>query len=323
MREFVVALIIFLTGCASFVKCASPWPAIYGGSARRNRALTSGCSTNGSLSWSVAAESYDYVGRPCLGCMGGRQSPVFGMDGTIYLPTTGANAPMLGSLYAFDASGAIKWRYNNASNGDFSAPAVGPDGTLYSIEFAYFYDAEDSRGEQLVAISSNGVHLWSHPITCYAGTRSTPAVDDKAGIIYVGAVNLLYAFTLQGKLQWTFVADSDLDFSPAIGSDGTIYGHRGAVFTRSCLMAPWCGAITLRAEHCSSHPCQTMGVVSTSKPLWLDSPRSTHLTSAGVYDGPRRLALETSVCQCPPLVSAQRQTCSGRVWWVYAITAPQ
>ena len=36
-----------------------------------------------------------------------------------------------------------------------------------------------------------------------------------------------YAFNLDGRLLWSFPTNDEIDFSPAIGADGTIYFGAG------------------------------------------------------------------------------------------------
>jgi outer membrane protein assembly factor BamB len=167
---------------------------------------------DGTLKWSIklkgtmgdAAENYFPA-----------SSPAIANDGTIYIGThvgdpihlerlipcnpkteiipssVDRNHPTNGHLYAiYPADGKIKWDFRTLGGVD-SSPAIGSDGTIY--------------------VGSDGIHLGY-------GT-------DRTGVISLNpqTQGFVYAIYPYGKLKWLFDALGDVDCSPAIGTDGTIY----------------------------------------------------------------------------------------------------
>ena len=106
-----------------------------------------------------------------------------------------------------------KWRYNC---GDYvqGGPIIDKNGIVYFGGFnGYLY-----------ALYPNGTLKWKN----YIGTiDSTPAIDEN-GIVYVGTIwwmDRLYAvYSNNGTIKWSYYdTGDDIDSSPAIGTDGTIY----------------------------------------------------------------------------------------------------
>jgi len=101
---------------------------IYFGDGRSISALN----PNGMLKWQVYTDDEPVV-----------SSPAIGADGSVYV---GAND---GNIYAFNADGSIKWKFN-PGGGLFvaSSPAIGADGTIY------IYGPWDSPTGHLYAIGN-------------------------------------------------------------------------------------------------------------------------------------------------------------------------
>jgi len=173
-------------------------------------------------------------------------SPVFGIDGTIYVGAKDMN------LYALSTSGAKKWAFATGGMIDGASPAVGLDGTIYvgsQDHYLYALNPDGTRkwkfattgiinsspaigtdgtiyvgsGDyNLYAINPNGTKKWAYA-TKAAINMSSPAID-ATGIIYIGSCdNKLYALNPTGTLKWTYATHGIINSSPAIGSDGTIY----------------------------------------------------------------------------------------------------
>ena len=109
--------------------------------------------------------------------------------------------------------GVEKWRYNCWEYVQ-GGPIIDKNGVIY---FGSFED-------YLYAFYSNGTLKWKTQI----GTMdSTPSIDEN-GIIYVGTIwwmDRLYAvYSNNGTIKWSYYnTGDDIDSSPAIGNDGTIY----------------------------------------------------------------------------------------------------
>lgn len=103
-----------------------------------------------------------------------------------------------------------EWTIATQSYSD-SAPAVGPDGTIYFGTF---------RGN-FWALNPDGTRKWIFR----TGTeiKSAPAVA-LDGTIYFGCRNRkFYALRSDGKKRWEFQTGGWVDSSPALARDGTVY----------------------------------------------------------------------------------------------------
>jgi outer membrane protein assembly factor BamB len=121
--------------------------------------------SEGILKWSYSINTTTY------------SSPAISSDGTIYVGT------YTNTLYAFTASGALKWTCGIPTNIFYSSPAIGSDGTVY-------VGANDGTGtgaDTMFAITAptsgtTGIIKWSYRID--SGTFSSPAIGPD-GTIYI------------------------------------------------------------------------------------------------------------------------------------------
>jgi outer membrane protein assembly factor BamB len=132
-------------------------------------------------------------------------------DGTVYAATQDGN------IYALNpGSGSVKWSFKTGGSIITSSPAIGTDGVLYV----------GSSDGHLYALNPDGSLKWDRVLGIYVST--SPAIDGST--VYAlatedGAYQFLIAFNASnGKLLWQVtVNDADLDTSPTIGADGTVY----------------------------------------------------------------------------------------------------
>ncbi|MDJ0764325.1 MAG: PQQ-binding-like beta-propeller repeat protein [Myxococcota bacterium] len=104
--------------------------------------------------------------------------------------------------------GMVKWEFPISGLG--SAPAIGPDGTIYvSTSSNNFY-----------AIHPDGTEKW---ILETAGEIESPPVVGLDGTIYVWVEDSLYAINPDGTEKWIINPTADSNLPPAIGPDGTLY----------------------------------------------------------------------------------------------------
>lgn len=155
----------------------------------------------------------------------GALSPSLAADGTIYV--AGLN------LYAYHPDGTAKWTASHGpSNTFYGSPAIGSDGTIYTVYWNLI--------QVIQAINPDGTVKWtgtddlgSIPITC----SPSLAAD---GTIYIGSVDTsipgsnsgtLWALDSTGTLKWKYATgDYDVRSSPAIDADGTVYfGTKGNI----------------------------------------------------------------------------------------------
>jgi outer membrane protein assembly factor BamB len=150
--------------------------------------------------------------------------PVIGPDGTIYVVDNERDettAWLPSRLYAVNPEGRLKWKFSAGKRAfDNSAPALGPDGTIY---FA-------SSDCNFYALNSDGTRKWTFKLCPYRYSIPFPSPPTVAGdgAIYVNdGHDKLYAITPDGTPKWTYAtsASSSVKFptSVAIGASGTIY----------------------------------------------------------------------------------------------------
>lgn len=159
-------------------------------------------------------------------------------------------------LYAINSDGTLKWVIPTRTNFT-SSPAIGVDGTVYvagklqdlwvicvgelNVQLSYLY-----------AINPDSTSKWPAPVSLSGIVNSSPAIASD-GTIYIGtdgdteydrvnpcdkesyylsssvfpnafpANGHLYAIRPDGLIMWDFKTLGDVDSSPALGSDGTIY----------------------------------------------------------------------------------------------------
>jgi len=150
--------------------------------------------------------------------------PAVDSDGTIYVPSQ--------NLVAFDADGNQKWQFHTA-NVIFSSPALMDDFVVITADSMLHVLDKDS-----------GTVAWEYQLMHKSGpyrNQCSPVVAED-GTIYVGAQDdTLYAFSLQASdlyhdsedttdtynpesaVKWKFPGIGELNSSPAIDSDGTLY----------------------------------------------------------------------------------------------------
>ena len=182
--------------------------------------------------WStlISTETVIIRGNPLFGFQL-FSSPAVATDGTIYVGSTDTR------LYALDPNGNIKWIYET---GDqlVASPAIDSDGTVYI----------GSADRQLYAINPDGTLKWVYPTKAVLNSSPALAAD---GTIYVAGTNLdntyicdggddpvqlvhsfgvFYAVNPDGTEKWRLTLSGEVNSSPVIASDGTIYiGSAGHV----------------------------------------------------------------------------------------------
>jgi outer membrane protein assembly factor BamB len=207
---------------------------------------------SGTLKWSIA--------------LSGRMdsSPAVGTDGIIYVGTDGdidfdkvydcgkfvspgigrvtvpasnadPNYPVNGHLYAiYPTHGTIKWDFKTLGDVN-SSPAIGSDGTIYVGSDAYdrVFDIDGNVTSiskpqtigYLYAINPSGTLRWLYDRSfgLYGDVDSSPAIGSD-GTIYVGSdKNDVFALNPNGTLKWVYPTRGDVNSSPAIDSEGMIY----------------------------------------------------------------------------------------------------
>jgi len=186
--------------------------------------------------------------------------PSIAEDGTIY-------AYAGSTLFAYYPNGTLKWK-KNLERSISESPVMGNDGTIYV------------GGFNICALDPDGNVLWKKECPYY----SHGVIIDKNDVIYGTGTYGLFAFSPNGTLKWIYKVNEDLDGSPAIGEDGTIY------------FVGW---------HYTSHDMTTY--------LYAIEPRdAADLRITGVYYGPtfRCIKIKVKNAGCEPAYNA---TCEAIV----------
>ena len=147
-------------------------------------------------------------------------APTVDSNGTVYIHDSYY-------LYALNANGSLRWQTLALDSGRDS-PALASDGTLYmGWQVSSAPDAYSLY--TFKAFNPNGTERWTFKgvdgwVTSAAiGSEGTIYVaSNAAGLIDASAY--LYAISAEGQFQWRFaLGATDVQSSPAIGADGTIY----------------------------------------------------------------------------------------------------
>jgi outer membrane protein assembly factor BamB len=187
-----------------------------------------------------------WTGTDDLGTIPISCSPSLAADGTIYIgsvgPGPGSNN---GTLWAFDSTGAFKWKYNTGDYDVRTSPAIDADGTIY-------FGTKGNFG-YIIALNPNGTLKWQHASAddhmAGIGTDvyASPAIGADGTIYSASESNWFYAFNPDGTLLWKdekITPGGGVTWSsPAIASDGTLfvgsaYGVFSAVDTTSLGLKP-------------------------------------------------------------------------------------
>ena len=111
-------------------------------------------------------------------------------------------------------SGVLKWSFNTDNICFYGSTVIDTNGTIYAA------------AEDLYALYPNGTLKWTFLTNGWS--ESCPALD-KNGTIYLGTSlgnpNYFYAIYSNGTMKWRYWVDpaTDIESSPVIGLDGTIY----------------------------------------------------------------------------------------------------
>ncbi len=180
---------------------------------------SSGNETNTGMTWPTSGHDWRRSGKsPFVGPQKPRllwkfehspATPFVGPDGTIYF--AGYN------LYAVNPDGTTKWVFKRRPH----ELAIAADGTIY------FASEGNGNGNWCVfAVNANGKLRWVSPINGET-SRSAPAIGPD-GTIYAATTfnnigtSHLYSLASEGTLKWDFPVTGRIEWSPAMGPDGTI-----------------------------------------------------------------------------------------------------
>jgi outer membrane protein assembly factor BamB len=179
-------------------------------------------------------------------------SPAVASDGTIYIgsrgdfifdrtdycndksifPESDANPglPSNGHLYAINPDGTKKWDFHTLGAVD-SSPAIAADGTIYvgSERPLKFYGTDQNTLVDQSSSTTGFVYAINPDgtlkcfVDLFGDVDSSPAVGSD-GTIYVGSDNFhVYALNPDCSIKWVEPTRDKVKSSPAIAADGTVY----------------------------------------------------------------------------------------------------
>jgi len=124
-------------------------------------------------------------------------------------------------IYALNADGSLKWRYNTYGYVNISSPAIGQDGTLYVGTTSETFLGNKPYGNFLYALNPDGSLKWRYE----AGDKivSSPAIGHDGSVYFGCKDHYLYALNSNASQKWRYQSDNEINSSPAIGLDGTVY----------------------------------------------------------------------------------------------------
>ena len=225
------------------IQLTGPWPQYHGDAQHSGLSAVNTTRSAAHGKWSFFT-----------GAATSRNSPVIGLDGTIYINseettfaitpdgklkwmhqfhTTLHSTPALakdgtifisaqnGNLTALKSDGTNKWTVHPSSY-IFSSPVVGPDNVVYFNS--------GTASSTLFAYSADGTQKWYAPLGNQS--HSTPVLA-KDGHIYVPcAENTVTAISTQGDFEWTktYTSVPGYPVSAAIDEDGIIYFGTSSLF---------------------------------------------------------------------------------------------
>lgn len=129
-------------------------------------------------------------------------------DNVVYIGSRYMN-----KLMAFYPNGSSVWNFSTPDYMIRSSPAIDSNRSIYIAA---------SNGK-LYKIYLNGQEAWNVTLIGGDPSKSSPAIDNWFGMIYIGAGQYLNAIYPNGTIRWFYKTDGIISSSPAIGAGSSIY----------------------------------------------------------------------------------------------------
>ena len=148
-------------------------------------------------------------------------SPVIGAGGKVYVGSDD------GIFYGLTPSLVKEWKFQIPAPISYGRPAIGPTGIIYVTSRADVNSRVYALNPAQRELDPTGVDFprtneWAFDIG--DGSHYMPGIDLTTGTIYSDRLNnKIVAITPGGAQDWVFDLGSDIDSTPVVGSDGTVY----------------------------------------------------------------------------------------------------
>jgi outer membrane protein assembly factor BamB len=157
-------------------------------------------------------------------------SPAIGADGTIYFGAEKSGGGFAGYVYAVNADGTLRWRYEVPGERHVRAsPAIGSDGTIYVTTKAFYDPDAGAQPALCLAFNPDGSIRWIYEIaptaeTIPADSYTSPAIGADGTIYFAAESGYVFAVDADGELLWKDNFHNTINWSsPMLMDDGTLY----------------------------------------------------------------------------------------------------
>lgn len=159
-----------------------------------------------------------------IGCVL-ESDPLAANDGTIYFTPSGYHSNENGTLYALNADGTLKWKYEHETLAPYF-PTISKDGSALYVVLYQSTDVSYEKIGHLCALhTQNGSRLWTFSADSGMGISNEPAIGPEGTIYCTTFEGNLYAINPDGTFKWEFKIEglSHLSSTPSVDNDGNIY----------------------------------------------------------------------------------------------------
>ncbi len=188
--------------------------------------------TNNYMIYAFEKDSGSQASLPFTALGAFESSPVIGAGGKVYVGSDD------GIFYGLTPDLQKEWEFQTPPPISYGRPAIGPTGIIYVTSRADVNSRVYALNPAQRELDPTGVDFprtneWAYDVG--SGCHYMPGVDPTTGTIYSDHSNAkIVAIKPGGAQDWVFDLGSDIDSTPVVGSDGTVYvgadnGHLYAI----------------------------------------------------------------------------------------------
>jgi outer membrane protein assembly factor BamB len=166
----------------------------------------------------ASSGAQDYVSSNLVGSV--RGSPVIGAGGKVYIGAENSK------FYGFSPSLSKLWEFTMGGPISYGRPPVSASGIIYISHrdntSGRLYAIDPAKRELATPPAFPATGEWQFNII--DGNERMAGIDPDTGMIYTNSGGTkIIALRPDGTQAWEFVFDADMDSSPVVGPDGTVY----------------------------------------------------------------------------------------------------